>query len=353
MTNLHGEMVELFRKELELCKVTSSETVAVLTSDNQRADYAQAFLEAATQLGASAFQLNVPPADRGTTGSFGKTPLTDNQVAIDILKKADLVIDLVLLLFSKEQLELQAAGTRILLVVEPFDVIKRMFPKEGDKERVLTATEYLKNAKELRFTNKAGTDVTYQLGQYPILTEYGFADEPGRWDHLPSGFAAATSNDGGVNGVVVIDRGDILFPFNRYVQEPVTLTIKDGFVTNIEGGFDAMLMKEYIESFKDPRAYAISHIGWGLNERAQWHSLALDDSPFGMDGRSFYGNVLFSLGPNTELGGTNDTLCHLDIPMRNCTLYLDGKVIVKDGDVVIDEMKPCTHTSPDTSTVQS
>lgn len=335
-----NEMVELFKQELELCNLKPTETMAVLTSGEERADYAKAFLEAAGQLGANAFQLHLPKASRGLSGSFGITPLTDNRVAVEVLKKADLIIDLVLLLFSKEQLELQEAGKRILLVVEPFDVIKRMFPLKSDKKRVLFAAELMKNAKELRFTNKAGTDVTYKLGQYPFLIEYGFADEPGRWDHLPSCFSAGTSNDGGVDGVVVLDKGDILFPFNRYVQEPVTLTIKEGFVTSIEGGFDAMLMREYMESFNDPRAYGISHIGWGLNERAKWHSLALDSNVFGMDGRAFYGNVLFSLGPNVELGGTNDTNCHLDIPMKNCTLYLDGKLIVEDGNVVIDEMKP-------------
>ncbi|WP_026565991.1 hypothetical protein [Bacillus sp. UNC41MFS5] len=339
MTVEFQEMVSLFKKQLELCKLKRSETMAVLTSGEIRADYAKAFLTAASEIGANAFELKLPPAKQGASGSFGITPLTDNRVAVECLKKADLVIDLVLLLFSKEQLELQDAGVRILLVVEPFDVIKRMFPKESDKERVLYATQLLRNAKELRFTNKAGSDVTYQLGQYPILTEYGFADEPGRWDHLPSCFSAATSNDGGVDGVVVLDKGDIFFPFNRYFQDQVKLTIKGGFVTGIEGGFDAMLMRDYIESFNDPRAYAISHIGWGLNERAQWHSLAFDDQVFGMDGRAFYGNVLFSLGPNSELGGNNDTPCHLDLPMKNCTLYLDGKLIVKDGDIVIDEMK--------------
>ncbi len=335
-----NEMVEIFKKELELCKLKPSETLAVLTTGDRFADYAKAFMEAASQLGAKSFNLNLPSAGRGIAGSFGTTPLTDNTVAVEILKKADLIIDLVLLLFSKEQLELQKAGKRVLLIVEPFENIKRMFPKENDKERVLFAGELLRNAKELRFTSKAGTDVTYKLGQYPILEEYGFADEPGRWDHLPSCFAAGTSNDGGVDGIVVLDKGDIIFPFNKYVQEPVTLTIKDGSITNIEGGFDAMLMREYMESFNDPRAFAISHIGWGLNERAQWHSMALDSTPFGMDGRSFYGNVLFSTGPNTELGGPNDTQCHLDIPMKNCSLYLDGQLIVKDGEVVISEMQP-------------
>lgn len=334
-----NEMVALFKAELELCKLKPTETMAVLTSGDVRADYAKAFLQAASQIGANAYELKLPPVNRGGIGSFGITPLTDNRVAVECLKKADLVIDLVLLLFSKEQLELQKEGVRILMVVEPFDVIKRMFPKESDKQRVLYATNMLKNAKELRFTNKAGTDVRYKLGQYPILIEYGFADEPGKWDHLPSCFAATSSNDGGVEGIVVMDRGDIFFPFNRYIQDPIHLTIRDGLVTKIEGGFDAMLMREYIESFKDPRAYAISHIGWGLNERAQWYSLAFDDQVFGMDGRAFYGNVLFSLGPNSELGGTNDTLCHLDLPMKNCTLYLDDQLVVKDGEVVINEMK--------------
>ena len=39
-----------------------------------------------------------------------------------------------------------------------------------------------------------------------------------------------------------------------------------------------------------------------------------------MDGRAHYGNVLFSLGPDTEFGGENDTPCHLDLPMQGCSL---------------------------------
>ena len=50
----------------------------------------------------------------------------------------------------------------------------------------------------------------------------------------------------------------------------------------------------------------------------------------GMELRSFYGNVMFSTGPNNELGGPNDTASHLDIPMRNCSLFLDGDIAVKE-----------------------
>ena len=91
----------------------------------------------------------------------------------------------------------------------------------------------------------------------------------------------------------------------------------------------------------DEKAYAVSHIGWGLNERADWHHMAVADAQkeLGMDALAYYGNVLFSTGPNTELGGDNDTPCHLDMPLRGCTLSLDGEVIVKDGEILPADMR--------------
>jgi 2,5-dihydroxypyridine 5,6-dioxygenase len=92
-------------------------------------------------------------------------------------------------------------------------------------------------------------------------------------------------------------------------------------------------------SFEDENAYGISHIGWGMLETARWGILAYDRRGMGMHGRSFYGNVLFSTGPNGELGGPNETLCHVDVPMRNCSLFLDDEPIVVDGDLVVSELK--------------
>ncbi len=50
-----------------------------------------------------------------------------------------------------------------------------------------------------------------------------------------------------------------------------------------------------------------------------------------MDARAFAGNFLFSLGPNNEVGGSNNSPCHIDIPMRNCTVALDGVEVVRKG----------------------
>jgi 2,5-dihydroxypyridine 5,6-dioxygenase len=337
-------MVSLFKAELELCKVGPGETVAVLSEGDARADYARAFLLAAQQLGATAFQVNLPPRlqSGGFAGNMGKTSLAGNRPAIEALKGADIVIDLMFLLFSEEQLEITNSGTRMLLVMEPIEVLTRMFPNADLRRRVEVGQELLKKAKVMHITSPHGTDVTYRLGAYPVMTEYGYTDTPGRWDHWPSGFMFTGAHDDGVNGTVVLAPGDIVCAFRRFVESPVKFKIERGHVTDILGdGLEAALIRNYMASFNDKRAYAISHIGWGLNERANWHHMAVADpqKEIGMDALAYYGNVLFSTGPNSELGGTNDTPCHLDMPLRGCTLTLDGNVIVKDGEVVPREMR--------------
>lgn len=336
-------LVALFKAELELCKLRPNETLAVLTQDNDRQTYAEAFLASAQQLGAHAFQVNVPSRPKFGTmlQNVGKTALANNRPAIEALKSADLVIDLMFLLFSPEQIEITDSGTRMLLVLEPVEVLSRMFPDTDLRRRVEHGESLLKKARRIHITSPAGTDVTYDLGQYPVITEYGYTDTSGRWDHWPSGFLFTQGKDDGVNGTVVLDRGDIVCAFRKYIEDPVTLRIERGYVKAIEGkGLDATLLRNYMSSF-DERAYAISHIGWGLNQKAQWHHMAIADAQkeIGMDALSYYGNVLFSTGPNTELGGKNDTPCHVDMPLRGCTLKLDEKVIVKDGKIVPVEMQ--------------
>lgn len=328
-------------KQLTLSGVHEGETVAVLSRGHERAEYADAFLWACQQLGASAYHMRLPaPASAGGAWAVGDSGLSTNPLAVEALKAADMVVDLTFLLFSKEQFAIQAAGTRILTAVEPAPLLARLLPTKEIRERVEVGAEILAKASTMRITSPAGTDVTYQLGMYPTMSEYGYTDEPGRWDHWPAAFVFTGASDDGVDGKIVLSPGDVLLPFNTYVQTPVTLQIEKGFITDISGALDAELLKSYIESFKDPRGYGMSHVGWGLDERAQWHGLTQFGGGMGMELRSFFGNVMFSIGPNNELGGPNDTACHFDIPMRNNSLFLDDEPIVVDGDVVVPEMRP-------------
>jgi 2,5-dihydroxypyridine 5,6-dioxygenase len=338
-----SELVRLFGAVLDLCKLKEGETLAVLTQDNEREAYATAYLAAAQERGAHAFQINLAKRMPDSGAKTKKTALSGNVPAVNALKSADIVIDTVGLLWSAEQKEIQSAGTRVLLCREPAENIAKMFPRPELRRRVEAAQKRLQKAKEMRITSPAGTDVTYKLGRYPTITQYGYTDEPGRWDHLPGGFLYTGGQDDGVDGTVVINTGDIVFPFKRYMSGPIRLTVEKGMVVKIDGEHaDAELLRAFMARWNDPRAYAISHIGWGMDEKAQWDFLAtspLAAQTFGVDGRSYYGNVLFSTGPNVELGGSNDTACHLDIPLRGCSLFLDGEPIVESGRIIPPELQ--------------
>ncbi|GLU27427.1 2,5-dihydroxypyridine 5,6-dioxygenase [Brucella sp. NBRC 12950] len=342
-----AQFLKGWRQVLEMCNLKAGEQVTILTSDDSNKQIAYIAKLAASDLGAIVTELNLTPVNSekaispDKSGYIGKTPLDGNSAALACLMASDMVIDTLQLLFSKEQEEVLKSGTRMLLAVEPPAIMMRQIPRPQDKLRVLAAAKKIGAAKEMHVTSDAGTDFRCRLGQYPVLTQYGLADEPGRWDHWPSCFSARWPDEGSAEGTIVIDEGDILLPFKKYARAPITVTIEKGFIVDIKGGYDAEFMRKFIESFNDPRAYAMAHVGWGLENRANWTVLGLynPEAQLGMDARSFAGNFLWSSGPNTEAGGDRDTPCHLDIPLRNCSVSLDGEVMTLAGVVVPADQK--------------
>ncbi len=331
-------LVALFEEEFTRCKLRKDETAIVLSGERSPAAYVQAALQAIGNLGAQGFQMHMAPLRArpdAKEGSYvGLTPVTGQRLALETLKKADFVVDLLLLLHSPEQVAILNAGTRMLLVVEPPEMLESRPPTEELRHQIEAAEEVLKRARTLRVTSPSGTDFEMQLGQYPVITQYGYTDTPGRWDHWPSAFLYSWPNEGSTNGRVVLNTGDFVWPLNRYLETPITLTIREGYIRDIEGQADAQLLREQMQSFGDPEAYAVSHIGWGLDQRADWEALKRQPASVGTDPRSYAGNVQFSTGPNTEAGGKRHTIAHFDMPMLGCTLMLDGREVLRDGQVV-------------------
>ena len=72
-------------------------------------------------------------------------------------------------------------------------------------------------------------------------------------------------------------------------------------------------------------------VGWGLNRRARWDAMTFyDKADFnGTELRAFAGNFLYSTGAN-EVAGRH-TSGHFDLPLRGCTVALDGEPVVDQG----------------------
>ena len=136
----------------------------------------------------------------------------------------------------------------------------------------------------------------------------------------------------------MLDRGDMNLTFKRYLEDQVRLTLEDDYVTRVEGrGVDAELMRRYLAAWGDREAYAVSHVGFGVNEKARYEALAMYGrrDTNGTELRAVAGNFLFSTGANEFAG--RYTAGHFDLPVMGTTISIDGRVLVDAGVIVEGE----------------
>jgi 2,5-dihydroxypyridine 5,6-dioxygenase len=339
-----AKLTSLFSKQFRLCNVAKGETIACVTDLATRREYIQAAFAAAEDAGADVYELcvnMVPGWTKVGVPTIGKCKGT-----LEALRSANMIVIFHVPLFSSWLKEVRAAGVRVLMILDAPDDLEQLMSPPGLKEAVLHADSLYRNAKQARVTSEAGTDLTWTRGEFPIMSQYGYADLPGRVDHWGGGHVHTFPNEGTANGTVVIEPGDIIIlPYARYVIDRVKLEVRDGFVTSVAGGLDAKLMKDWLDdnktSAEDRDPYAISHLGWGLNPQAPWYWMGLNgEVPERARAatRVFAGNFLFSTGPNSEGGGNRRTRGHYDVPMRDCTFQLDGKTIVEKGKIIDPKM---------------
>jgi len=340
-----ARLTGLYRRQFELCRVGPGQTVAVVSDLGTRREYIQAAFAAAEEMGFDIYEMCVNAIPGWT--SVGVPTIGKCKGTLEALMAADMILIFHVPLFSKWLREVQAKGVRVQMVIDAPDDLYQLQSPPGLKEAILHAQDLYRATREVRVTSKAGTDFTYRCGEYPVMSQYGMADEPGRFDHWGVGLLHTFPNEGSSNGKVVFAPGDIvILPYCRYIVDPVRLEIREGHIVKIEGGVDAALMREWLAEGQtgptDRDPYAVSHCGWGLNPQCRWDAIALyGDAPerARAAARSFPGNFLFSTGPNTQGGGKRTTRGHYDAPMRNCTIALDGRIVVEDGRIVDPAMK--------------
>jgi 2,5-dihydroxypyridine 5,6-dioxygenase len=343
------QLVPLFQRMLALCKLQDSETFVIVSDPDSNQEYVAAMFAAGRSFGSDVIgmMLPSPPPEQANfirTGNISSTIVANSKLALDYLKMADFVIDMtsVGLLHSKEQVAVLEAGTRMLMVHDPVEVLERLFPTEDDRTLIKAHGQRLREGRTIRLESDAGTNVVFDKTDQVIIEQWGFTDEAGRWDHWPGAFCYTCPTEGVGEGVIVVEAGDIWYPAKTYISDPVTITFEGGFATKIEGGRDAKMILDYIEGWNDPDGFAMSHLGFGSTKRALWNSLLFQDTMdiIGQDGRAAWGNTLFALGSNVTFGGTRTTGCHQDFSMKNCRFYLDDELIADSGQIIPQDMQP-------------
>jgi 2,5-dihydroxypyridine 5,6-dioxygenase len=339
---LEPAWIDAFEAVLRRCGLKPGDTVAVLGETQSRPVLPQLARLAAARLGCASFTLTVPTVFEGagppvrSTGA--STALQQLAPAVAALAASTLVVDCTVegLMHAPELPAIFAGGARVIYISnEHPEALARLLPGDTLEPLVKDHVKRLRSARAMRVTSAAGTDLTIALQNAICGGNWGYTTRPGTMTHWPGGLALAFPAASSVNGTLVLAEGDVNLTFKRYIERPITLRIEDDFITRIEGeGVDADLMRSYIAAWGDREAYAVSHIGYGLNAAARWDSMALyDKRDFnGTELRAFAGNFLYSTGANEVAG--RFTRGHFDLPLRNCTIELDGSCVVDNGKVM-------------------
>ena len=336
---IEGKWIDLFAEVFARCKVGSGDSCAVLSESQSRPLNVQLAELALQRLGARAFHVVVPTARQNapvpirSTGASsalqGFAPVTAALAASTFV--ADCTVEG--LMHSPELPAVLKGGARVLYISnEHPDVLERLAPSPADEQKVRAGMRRLREAKCMTVSSTAGTELEVSVEGARVGGVWGYTEKPGTLSHWPGGLCLCFPGAGSVNGRLVMAPGDLNLTFKRYLESSILLTVENDYVTRIEGnGLDAELMRDYFAAWGDREAYAVSHVGWGMNPRARWGALVMYDrrDVNGTEQRAFAGNFLYSTGAN-EIAGRY-TLGHYDLPLRNCTVRLDDMTVVERG----------------------
>ncbi|GBD43187.1 2,5-dihydroxypyridine 5,6-dioxygenase [bacterium HR40] len=339
---IEGKWIDAFARTFALCRVQPEEPVAILSETQSRALNVALAELALLRLGCRPFHLVVPtppqtaPVPVRSTGA--SRSLRGHPAVLAALRASSFVVDLTVegLLHAPELPAILDGGARVLMISnEHPEALERLVPDPALEPKVRAAVRRCREAKSMRVTSAAGTDLAIDMTGATTVGVWGYCDRPRTVAHWPGGVVVSFPRAHTVHGRLVLDRGDVNLTFKRYLESRVVLTLEDDHVVAIEGeGADAELMRRYFAAWGEREAYAVSHVGFGMNPRARYEALTMYDrrDTNGTEIRAFAGNFLFSTGANEFAGRYTEG--HFDIPVRNCTITLDGEPVVIEGTLV-------------------
>lgn len=322
------ELVGLFEYQLSMCKLKQNELCLIISDTAFNPVYSDACFGAALNLGASAYKqilaINHPLPEKAMGTAW---------------QEADLIVFMTThkLHYHERMKEALEKGGRMLMAVQPLEVLSRLRAIPEVIERTKAGARLLGGAKRIRIQSEAGTDLVMERGNRPALAHYGVADEPGHLDFWGAGMVEIAQMEGTTEGRLVLDVGDANFSFGRYMESAVEIDFHEGKITDIRGGLDAMLLRDFLASFDDATAFMAGHTSWGTDKRAQWHSLikAINPEPgtSGADVEAHYGNIQIELGSNNDINflGKISSNTHLGLCCRNSSLWLDDAQVIDSG----------------------
>lgn len=297
--------------------VKSGEKVLIVT-DDAKLKIGSALYEEAKNLGAEAMLMVMEP--RKVSGEEPPAPIAK------AMEEADVVVCPTVSSLTHTNARINAAKRGVRIATMP-GITEEMFTQgaiTADYKEVetltLRLTDLLSQAENVRLV-KDGLTLTMSLKGRKGVASTGVYKSQGMSGNLPSGEAYIAPLEGTAQGEMIID-GSMVGVGKLAV--PLYVKVVDGQLTEIKGQ-DADKIQILLAN---ERNASLGELGIGTNKKAILCGIILEDE-------KVYGTVHIAFGTNTSFGGQVKADCHMDGVILKPDLYLDGVLIMKQGEFLV------------------
>ncbi|MCX6133391.1 MAG: aminopeptidase [Ignavibacteriales bacterium] len=191
-------------------------------------------------------------------------------------------------------------------------------------ERTFSLCREMEKTSVIRVKAPGGTDITMPIKGREAHASSGLFREKGLWGNLPTGESYLAPLEGQSQGVVVVDGS---MAGVGMVHDPITITVKDGYATDIKGGAEADRLIALLEPHgKDARN--VAEFGIGTNDKAILTGLIIEDE-------KVMGTIHIAFGDNKSMGGSVRVASHLDGLVKKPTVWFDDRMIMESGTLLV------------------
>ncbi len=226
----------------------------------------------------------------------------------------------------------QRAGVKCILMDEITPDILRGGAANADydamQEIAHALGEIYEHGSEMRVTSDHGTDV---VGDIEDVTYWPIAGKIVNNDTqtvcaFPDGEVGVAPAEGTTQGTVVWDTTVHGFGL---LEEPIELTVEDGWVTDIDGGREATQYEALLDAYDRNARYCAAELSIGINPMAEITGSLRTD-------KKAEGTVHIATGSNYDLGGEIESDLHIDGLIRRPTVWIDDRKIVDNGEILVE-----------------
>jgi aminopeptidase len=197
----------------------------------------------------------------------------------------------------------------------------------ADYDKIIGLTHYIAKKLEgvsvIRVVTAKGTDITMPVKDRMIIPSTGVLREKGQSGNLPSGEVFLAPWEDQSNGVVVVDGSMASIGM---LEEPMVITVKDGYAVEIKGGHQAKKFEEMLDK-AGPDARGVAEFGIGTNYKAKLTGMILEDE-------KVFGTIHIAFGNNITMGGRLAVNFHVDGLVKDPDVYFDDELIMQGGKMV-------------------